>query len=208
MARFNNAITENGRLLLAHAQAGAVLIPTKVVIGSGNIPSGQTLITMTSVVSPVKELAINKKETAPDGKYIVGCMYNNADISTAFYFRELAVFMRAEYRNADGSVMQEVPEVLYSYGNSGTTADYMPAYSTSTVVEKQIDLVVWVGNTATVDLTIPSGLYLTKEVLDQVLVNFVSKTELEDLIVMTDKTTKKKYRWGVENGLVYIEEVG
>lgn len=208
MASFNNAITENGRLMLAHAQAGAVLIPTRIVLGSGNIPSGQTVATMTAVVTPVKELTINKKEAAPDGKYIIGGVYNNADISSAFYFRELAVFMRAEYRAADGTVTQHVPEVLYSYGNSGTTADYMPAYSTSTVVEKQIDLVVWVGNTATVDLTIASGVYLTRETLDQVLLDFVSKTELEDLIVMTDATTNKKYRWGVANGLVYIEEVG
>lgn len=208
MANFNNAITENGRLLLAHAQAGAVLIPTKIVIGSGNMPSGKTPVSMTDVVSPVKELTINKKEVAPDGKYIIGGMYSNADISTAFYFRELAVFMRAEYRNANGTVTQNVPEVIYSYGNAGTTADYMPAYSTSAVVEKQIDLVVWVGNTATVDLTIASGMYLTREVLDQVLVDFVSKEELETLIVMTDATTNKKYRWGISNGLVYIEEVG
>lgn len=208
MSKFSNAITENGRLLLAHAQAGAVLIPTKIVIGSGNIPSGQTPASMTAVVSPVKELTINKKEVAPDGKYIIGGVYSNADLTTAFYFRELAVFMRAEYRDANGTVTQNVPEVLYSYGNSGTTADYMPAYSTSTVVEKQLDLVVWVGNTATVELTIASGVYLTRETLDQVLVDFVSKTELEDLIVMTDATTNKKYRWGVEDGLVYIEEVG
>lgn len=208
MAKFNNAITENGRLLLAHAQAGAVLIPTKIVIGSGNIPAGQTPTSMTDVVSPVKELTINKKEAAPDGKYIVGGVYSNADLSTAFYFRELAVFMRAEYRGANGTVTQNVPEVLYSYGNSGTTADYIPAYSTSTVVEKQIDLVVWVGNTATVDLTIASGVYLTQEVLDSILVDFVSKEDLEELIVMTDATTNKKYRWGVSDGLVYIEEVG
>ena len=208
MAKFNNAITENGRLMLAHAQAGAVLIPTRIVIGHGNIPAGQTPASMTAVVSPVKELTINKKEAAPDGKYIIGGVYNNADISTAFYFRELAVFMRAEYRAADGTVTQNIAEVLYSYGNSGTSADYMPAYSTDTVVEKQIDLVVWVGNTASVDLSIASGVYLTREVLDQVLVDFVSKTELEALIVMTDTTTNKKYRWGVSNGLVYIEEVG
>lgn len=208
MASFNNAITENGRLMLAHAQAGAVLIPTRIVLGSGNIPAGQTLASMTAVVTPVKELTINKKETAPDGKCIIGGVYSNADISTAFYFRELAIFMRAEYRAANGTVTQSVAEVLYSYGNSGTTADYMPAYSTSTVVEKQIDLVVWVGNTAAVDLTIASGVYLTREVLDHVLVDFVSKEELEALIVMTDATTSKKYRWGVSNGLVYIEEVG
>lgn len=208
MASFNNAITENGRLMLAHAQAGAVLIPTRIVIGSGNIPTGQTAATMTAVVTPVKELTINKKEAAPDGKYIIGGVYTNADITTAFYFRELAIFMRAEYRDADGTVTQSVAEVLYSYGNSGTTADYMPAYSTSTVVEKQIDLVVWVGNTAVVDLTIESGVYLTRENLDEILVDFVSKNELEDLIVMTDASTGAKYKWGVEKGLVYIQEVG
>lgn len=208
MAVFNNAITESGRLMLAHAQAGAVLIPTRIVIGSGNIPAGKTPATMTDVVSPVKELTINKKEAAPDGKYIIGGVYSNADISTAFYFRELAIFMRAEYRTANGTVTQSIAEVLYSYGNSGTTADYMPAYSTSTVVEKQIDLMVWVGNTATVELTIASGMYLTRENLDQVLVDFVKREDLEALIVMTDATTNKKYRWGVSNGLVYIEEVG
>lgn len=207
MASFNNAITENGRLLLAHAQAGAVLIPTRIVLGSGNVPAGQTPASMTAVVTPVKELTINKKEAAPDGKYVIGGVYTNADVTTAFYFRELAIFMRAEYRSANGTVTQSVAEVLYSYGNSGTTADYMPAYSTSTVVEKQIDLVVWIGNSATVDLTIDSGVYLTRESLDAILLDFVSKEELEDLIVMTDATTESKYRWGVENGLVYIEEV-
>lgn len=206
MASFNNAITEDGRLMLAHAQAGAVLIPTRIVIGSGNIPAGQTPATMSAVVTPVKELTINKKEAAPDGKYIIGGVYTNADMTTAFYFRELAIFMRAEYRAANGSVTSSVPEVLYSYGNSGSTADYMPAYSTSTIVEKQIDLVVWVGNSATVDLTIESGVYLTRENLERVFEDL--KDELLSDMVMTDATTGAKYRWGVDNGLIYIEEVG
>lgn len=208
MAIFSNAMTENGRLLLAHAQAGAVLIPTKIVMGSGNLPTGQTAATMTAVVAPVKELSLNKKSVSPDGKCLLGGVFTNRDITTAFYFRELAVFMRAEYRNADGSVFQSLDEVLYSYGNAGSTADYMPAYSTSTVVEKQIDLVTWVGMDAKVDVTLESGVYLTKEALDAILVDFVSKEELEDLIVMTDASTGTKYKWGVENGLVYIEEVG
>ena len=208
MASFTSAITENGRLMLAHAQSGAVLIPTKIVMGSGNIPAGGSAAAMTAVVSPVIELAINKKDRTPDGKCVIGGVYSNADISNPFYFRELALYMRAEYRNVNGAVTESVPEVLYSYGNSGTTADYMPAYSTSTVVEKQIDLVVWVGNTATVDLTIESGMLVTREALDEILLDFVSKEELEDLIVITDASTGAKYKWGVENGLVYIQEVG
>lgn len=159
----NNAITDNGRSLLAEVQAGAVFIPTRIVIGSGEIPSGKTPATMTEVTTPVVSLVINKKERTPDGKAIFGGVYTNKDITTAFYFRELALYARAEYRDENGNVTQAVPECLYSYGNAGTTADYMPAYSTNTVVERQMDLVAYVGNNTTVDLSIDSGVYVTRE---------------------------------------------
>lgn len=159
----NNAITDVGRGLFAEVQAGAVFIPTRIVIGSGELPTGKTPATMTDVLAPVASLTINKKERTPDGKAIYGGVYTNKDITTAFYFRELALYARAEYRDENGTVLQSIPEVLYSYGNSGSTADFMPAYSTSTVVERQMDLVVYVGNNTTIDLTIESGVYVTKE---------------------------------------------
>jgi len=164
MANFsNNAITDVGRSLFAEVQAGAVFIPTRIVIGSGELPSGKTPATMTAVVSPVASLTINKKERTPDGKAIYGGVYTNKDITTAFYFRELALYARAEYRDENGAVLQSVPEVMYSYGNAGSTADYMPAYSTNTVVERQMDLVVFVGNDTTIDLTVESGVYVTRD---------------------------------------------
>ena len=158
----NNAITDKGRSLFAEVQAGAVFIPTRIVVGSGEIPTGKTPATMTDVVAPVANLTINKKERTPDGKAIYGGVYTNKDITTAFYFRELALYARAEYRDESGAVIQEVPECLYSYGNAGATADYMPAYSTSTVVERQMGLVVYVGNGTEIDLTIESGVYVTR----------------------------------------------
>ena len=154
----NNAITDVGRILLADVQAGAVFTPTRVVIGSGSMPSGKTAASMTAVVTPVKSLTINKKLRTPDGRFICGGVYTNEDITEAFYFRELALYAKAVYLNADGSVGSEGPETLYSYGNAGATADLMPAYGTNAVVERQIDLVTWVGNTATVNMTIESGL--------------------------------------------------
>ena len=159
----NNAITDKGRSLFAEVQAGAVFIPTRIVVGSGEIPTGKTPATMTDVVAPVASLTINKKERTPDGKAIYGGVYTNKDITTAFYFRELALYARAEYRDETGAVIQAVPECLYSYGNAGSTADYMPAYSTNTVVERQMDLVVYVGNDTEIDLTIESGAYVTRE---------------------------------------------
>ena len=167
MANFtNNAITDVGRNLFAEVQAGAVFVPTRIVVGSGELPAGKTPATMTAVVTPVASLEINKKERTPDGKAIYGGVYSNRDITTAFYFRELALYAKAEYRDSEGNVTQEIPEVMYSYGNAGNTADYMPAYSTSTVVERQMDLVVFVGNETEIDLTIESGVYVTKKEFD------------------------------------------
>lgn len=159
----NNSITDVGKMLLADVQAGAVFVPTRIVIGSGSMPSGATANGMTDVITPVKSLAINKKKRTPDGTCVFGGVYTNEEVTAPFYFRELALYAKAVYLNEDGSVKSETAETLYSYGNAGATADYMPAYSTSTVVEKQMDLVVWVGNDAQVDLTIESGVYVTRE---------------------------------------------
>lgn len=162
----NNAITDVGKMLLADVQAGAVFTPTRIVMGSGSMTGATTAQSMTDVITPVKSLAINKKKRTPDGKCVFGGVYTNEEITVPFYFRELALYAKAVYLNEDGSVKTEGPETLYSYGNAGSTADYMPAYSTSTVVEKQIDLVVWVGNDAQVDLTIDSGIYVPHEDFD------------------------------------------
>ena len=163
MADFSNlAVTKNGSVLFADVQAGAVLIPTRIVLGSGDMPSEKTTETMTAVVAPVKELAINKRKRSPDGRATFGGMYTNSDVTESFYFREQALFCRAEYRDTSGNVTKDVDEVLFAYGNAGETADYMPAYDTNATVEKQIDIVVWIGNTVTVELTVESGVYMTQ----------------------------------------------
>ena len=173
----NNAITDVGRMLLADVQAGAIFTPTRIVMGSGSMPSGATPQGMTDVITPVKSLAINKKKRTPDGKCVFGGVYTNEEVTEPFYFRELALYAKAVYLNEDGSVKSEGAETLYSYGNAGATADYMPAHSTSTVVEKQMDLVTWVGNDAQVDLTIESGLYATMEYVDDAINNHEHSAE-------------------------------
>ena len=168
MANFqNNAITEEGIRLRSHVDMGAVFTPTKIVIGSGNIPAGKTAKTMTDVASPVKELAINKKERFPDGKAVFGGAYSNEDITQEFYFRELALYAKAVY--PDGT---EIEEALYCYGNAGGNAERMDAYSSSAVIERQIDIVTFVGNEAQINLTIESGVSVTLEMLENRLSDF------------------------------------
>lgn len=194
----NNAITDAGRILLAEVQMGAVFTPTRIVMGAGFLPVGTTVRTITDVVSPVKTLTINKKRKSNDGTVVIGGVYSNAEITQDFYFRELALYAKAV--KPDGS---EVTEVLYSYGNAGNTADLMPAYTSGTPVERQIDLATYIGNDTQVDLTIESGVYLTRE---EALVMINEALQEIDLNI-TDDTTSLKYKWGIDNGIVYLEEV-
>lgn len=197
---FDNAITDVGRQLWAEIQAGGTFTPTKIVMGSGYLPTGKTVRTMTAVAEAVKTLQFNKKEKLTDGNFVFGAVFSNEDVTTAFYYRELALF--AKVIRADGT---ETAETLYSYGNAGDNAELIPAYSTSTVIEKQLDLITYIGNDATVNMTIETGVYVSKPDFDSKVAELASG--IESASVMTDDTTALKYKWGVDNGLVYIQEV-
>ena len=161
-AFIDNDITENGRLLLSKVHAGGIFEATRIVMGSGYMPAGSTAKTMTDVVSPVISLTINKIKRSNDGMVSYGGVYTNAAITEDFYFREFALYARVKYLDESGAATYD-DEVLYSYGNTGDNADLMVKYSTSTVVEKQMYLVSWVGNDTDVSLEIASGLYITAE---------------------------------------------
>ena len=164
MGVFSNAITDSGRVLLSHVQLGAVFTPTRIVIGSGSPPSGTTVRTIKAVVTPVQTLTISKKKRGNDGTVTIGGVYSNETVSTSFYFRELGLYAKAVY--ADGT---EAAEVLYSYGNAGSTADLMPAYTAGQPVEREINLVTYIGNDTAVDLTIESGVYASQEKVQEMI---------------------------------------
>lgn len=192
MANFqNNAITDNGRALLSHVQMGAVFTPTKIVLGSGYMPAGKTPRTMTAVQSAVATLSLSKKERTNDGKFIVGGVYSNQQITEQWYFRELGLYAKAVYPAEGDQPEVEVPEVLYSYGNAGDTAELMPAYGTGTLVERQIDIVIYIGNDAQVDLTLESSIYISMTQLEQYLTNqeYVTQTDVTNILHEGDYVT-------------------
>lgn len=196
MATWNFAATEAGKVLFADVQAGAVLVPTRIVIGTGNMPTGSTPADMTGAVSPLKEIAVSERKRTPDGMCIFGGVWTNADISEEFYYRECVLHARAEYRADDGTVTKAVDEVALVYGTSGSTADLFPAYTDgATLVERQVRIPCIIGNDAAVEMTLGSGIYATKE-------------DMAEAVLLTDRGTGKKYAWGIDNGRVYIEEVG
>lgn len=170
-AFYDNNITDAGRLLLAEIQSGAKFVPTKIVIGSGYMPQGKTTRTMTDVAEVVKELSLNKIQKTSDGSVIFGASFSNEDILEPFYYRELGLYVKGVYYNAEGEPSNETEEVLYSYGNAGDNAELIPAYSEGSITERQLDLIVYIGNDTEVVVNIESGMYVTMPVFTEQIEN-------------------------------------
>lgn len=204
-AFYDNNVTDVGRLLLGDVQMGASFVPTKIVIGKGYLPQGKTTRTMTDVADVVKELALNKATKNPDGDAIFGAIFSNEDIQEAFYYRELGLYAKGVYYNQSGGVERETAEVLYSYGNAGENAELIPAYSTGSVVERQLDLLVYIGNDTEVNLEIETGLYVTIPVFNDTVERL--ENDIEEVRYIVDSTTAKKYEWAMENGTLSLDEV-
>lgn len=205
-AFYDNNVTDVGRLLLGDVQMGASFVPTKIVIGKGYLPQGKTTRTMTDVADAVKELALNKATKNPDGDAIFGAIFSNEDIQEAFYYRELGLYAKGVYYNQSGGVERETAEVLYSYGNAGENAELIPAYSTGSVVERQLDLLVYIGNDTEVNLEIETGLYVTIPVFNDTVERL--ENDIEEVRYIVDSTTAKKYEWAMESGTLSLDEVG
>lgn len=180
----SSAITDGGRQLLGHIQMGAVFTPTRIVIGSGSLPAGTTVQTITAVIAPVQTLTISKKKRSNDGLVTIGGVYSNKEVTTNFYFRELGLYAKAVYPNGT-----EIAEVLYCYGNAGNSADLMPAYTSGQPVEREIDIVTYIGNDTDVDLTIGSNVYVTQSQMSEFSAGgFVIIPEGEDIAVANRKS--------------------
>lgn len=160
-AFYNNNITDKGRQLFALLQDGGVFYPTKIVMGSGYMPAGVTTRTITDVVAPFTEFEINKHSPKENGDYILGGMFSNAELIKDEYWRELGLY--AYVKRADGTYTDEV---LYSYGNAFDDAELIPKYGTSTVINRQIDVITYVGNDAQVIVEVVSGLYVDTETFE------------------------------------------
>lgn len=141
-------ITNKGRALQAKAQTGVVLHYNRIALGDGSLTSGQQIAEMTGMVSQKMTLAITKLRPLPGGQATVGTSYNNNDIATGFYLREIGVFAQDP----------DEGEILYCYANAGTNAEYISAGGGPDTLEKYIDVVTIVGNAVNVTATINESL--------------------------------------------------
>ncbi len=161
MAHFyQNDTTTAGEALIAEAIAeGGVFTPTRIVIGSGDLPAGTQPSDMTALVSQKASCVINKtSKTEGESTAIVGAAFTNENVTEGFYFKEIGIYAKVTYDDDT-----ESEEVLYSYGNAGDQGDYIAAYSQDTLVEFQIDIAIYVGSEANIDLSLKSDVYVSME---------------------------------------------
>lgn len=154
-----NSITVKGLNVIAKLVAGSTLQFTRIAIGDGAMPSDKTPLTVTDLTNKLFDVTI-QSVTSSNGQATVMGVFSNQDNEMGFFYRELGLF-------AKDPETQE--EFLYCYGNAGADAEWISPSGTSSVIEKIVKIVTLVGNAETVTANIPSGIYPTKEEMNNAL---------------------------------------
>ena len=136
MANWNGLqLTNKGIALQAKVQAGTQLHITKLKLGSGVVPSGTDIKTLTDLIAPEQNLGIGGKE-AVDDYCKISSTISNTGLEAGYYVRELGVFAQDP---DDG-------EILYMYTTDGAP-DYLPAGGGSTVISQEFSVMIAVDDT-------------------------------------------------------------
>lgn len=215
MALFKNmVITDKGMALFAKAQSGIPINFTKMQVGSGNIGS-QNPIALIGLVDPKLDVPIINIAPNPDLKNaVISGRVTNNELVDSVYICELGVFANDP----------DEGEILYGYVSSGAYGDYY-APASQGPYSWQYEIIVAVGNAANITAELSQLVYdysvinsnnafatiaggNQKEInksIDGKLKDV--ETQVSEASVITDTITSKKYKWGIENGVVFLEEV-
>lgn len=139
-------VTSRGKTLEARTHAGGNIAYTRMRIGDGVLPDGQSIEALTDLISPIKYIPISSAKSSGN-KAVVSGAVSNLGIASSFYFREIGLYATDP---VDG-------EILYAYANAGSNADHIPAYSTSPV-DFTFAFNVTFSNTSSVTVTADSSL--------------------------------------------------
>jgi hypothetical protein len=140
-------LTNAGVILHAKVQTGTTsLVLTKVEIGSGQLTEGQDITELNALINSEMTLAISSVTVIGDGTARVRCTAINTGIIGGFYLREVGIF----------ATDPDNGEILFAASNAGDQADYFPAEGGPVAVEHQIDMIIVIGNAASVSISVLS----------------------------------------------------
>lgn len=137
----NNGVTLKGAVIIASLVAGQTLTFTRMAVGDGVLPSGQTAFSTEKLVNPLFDVPILSVESDSVAHATVKGAFSNADLDTGFYYREIGLYAINPVTKA---------EELFCYGNAGDDAEWINAVGESSLIEKEIHMVTLIGNATTV----------------------------------------------------------
>lgn len=182
MANWNGLqLTNKGIALQAKVQAGTQLHITKLKLGSGVVPSGTDVKTLTDLIAPEQNLGIGGKE-AVDDYCKISSTISNTGLEAGYYVRELGVFAQDP---DDG-------EILYMYTTDGAP-DYLPAGGGSTVISQEFSVMIAVDDTDNIVVDIdPAALATMGYVQLQIQEHNTDTTAHADFTGATAKAAGKR----------------
>ena len=139
-------LTNSGQDLLYKAQGGKTLKFSRFGLGDGDL-NGQAIQPLISLINQKMSLDLKRLEIK-DNKVILGAYLDNKDLTEGFYLKEIGIFAIDPDTNE---------ELLYMYGNSGETSDYIDS-NTGRVIEENLTVEIYVSNASNVTATIDESL--------------------------------------------------
>ncbi|GFI27544.1 hypothetical protein IMSAGC012_02671 [Lachnospiraceae bacterium] len=194
---FNNAVMTNaGARLLTRAQAGEVKIQfTRIATGNGTYTAAEktlaALQARTTLKAQKNSYPLSDIDVFSDYSVKVTALITNLDpvtreilVKQGYYINEMGLY-------AKPAGEPDSAEVLYSVTvTAGENGDFMPPYNGYNPAQIIQDYFATVDNSAEVTINSTGAALLA-----------------EDANKLRDDTTKQKYRIGIDNGLIYIQEV-
>jgi hypothetical protein len=194
---FNNAVmTNKGADLLVRAQAGQIKLQfTRMAVGNGEYASSektiQALQKATKLKSQKNAYTLSAVNVYSEHSVKVTALITNYDsvkqsalVSVGYYINEIGLFAKPL-----GAADSE--EILYSIAVvAGDNGDFMPPYNGYNPAQIIQDYYATVDNSTQVTIQTAGAALLASEAN-----------------IITDDTTKARYKLGINNGNMYYEEV-
>ncbi len=129
------SLTDQGKSLLMRAIGGEQITFTRFKVGSGSLASGQTIDSLTDLITPVLAFAITDMDDTQEGLLALTGEFDNSDVEADFTWRELGIFAKGE----------DNTEVLYAYSNDGADAGIVRQLNTDVITQQEVTMIIAIG---------------------------------------------------------------
>ena len=144
-----------GRQLQTRVIAGDTLTFTVIKLGDGTMTT-EPIAALTDLIHGIITLPVHEVRRNADYADVTG-VFQNAGLSSGFYWREIGIFAaNPDYPN------DRSHDILYCYQNAAELAEYIPSAS-SAVIEKIIRVACVVGDAENVTVGLASQAYAKAE---------------------------------------------